>query len=61
MDDGDPTILRMGIAKENPATYYDIQNTPRMLAKEIPHYHSMNILDYVAELDIRYFYIIQKI
>lgn len=36
MDDGDPTILRMGIAKENPATYYDIQNTPKNVSKGDP-------------------------
>ena len=36
MDDGDPTILRMGIAKENPATYYDIQNTPKNVSKGYP-------------------------
>ena len=33
MDDGDPSILRMGIAKENPATYYDIENTPTNVSK----------------------------
>jgi len=33
MDDGDPTILRMGIAKENPATYYDVENTPSNISK----------------------------
>jgi len=33
MDDGDPSILRMGIAKENPATYYDIENTPENTSK----------------------------
>lgn len=33
MDDGDPTILRNGIAKENPATYYDIENTPDNISK----------------------------
>lgn len=33
MDDGDPSILRMGIAKENPATYYDIENTPKNVSK----------------------------
>ena len=27
-DDGDPSNLRMGMAKENPATYYDIENKP---------------------------------
>ena len=33
MDDGDPSILRMGIAKENPAIYYDIDNTPDNISK----------------------------
>ena len=33
MDDGDPTILRNGIAKENPALYYDIENTPDNISK----------------------------
>ena len=33
MDDGDPSILRMGIAKENPATYYDVENTPKNVSK----------------------------
>jgi len=33
MDDGDPSILRMGIAKENPATYYDVENTPKNITK----------------------------
>ena len=36
MDDGDPTVLRMGIAKENPATYYDIENTPDNISKTDP-------------------------
>ena len=36
MDDGDPSILRMGIAKENPATYYDIENQPKNLSKADP-------------------------
>ena len=53
MDDGDP-ILRMGIAKENPATYYDIQNTSKNVSKGDPTF-PMNILDYVAELDIDIF------
>ena len=36
MDDGDPSILRMGIAKENPATYYDVENTPKNISKADP-------------------------
>ena len=33
MDDGASAIYRMGIAKENPSVYYDIENTPSNVSK----------------------------
>tara|TARA_B100001287_G_scaffold138519_1_gene116637 strand:- start:4339 stop:7068 length:2730 start_codon:yes stop_codon:yes gene_type:complete len=36
MDDGDPSILRQGLAGSTPSVYYDIDNTPKNITKVDP-------------------------
>ena len=33
MDDGDPTLIRAGLAKDSPAKYFDLEKTPKNVSK----------------------------